>query len=74
MDEPESNEELEQAELPPEPERSPFAHPQWMVGIVLILGFWAFVVGFAQPIWWWIGSPLILALVVYVVTRLIGRR
>jgi hypothetical protein len=50
--------------------KSPFAHPQWMVGVVLIFGVAALWGGFHNPIWWLIGFPCILTLVVYIVSRL----
>ena len=55
------------------PERPAFAHPQWMVGIVLIFAVAAIVAGFEDPVWWLIGSPCILTLAVYLVVRVVGR-
>jgi hypothetical protein len=55
-----------------EPQRPLFMHPQWMVGVVLVFSVVAIVAGFDNPVWWIIGAPCILVLVVYVVVRLIG--
>ena len=57
-----------------EPEERPvFSHPQWMVGIVLILGVAAIFAGLSNPIWFLIGLPCILTLVVWVWVRVAGR-
>jgi hypothetical protein len=54
-----------------EPDAKPlFQHPQWMSGIVLIFGIAALWGGFYNPIWWLIGFPCILTLVVYIIVRL----
>ena len=50
-----------------------FPHPQWMVGVVLIFAVLAIVAGLDNPVWLVIGSPFILALVVYVWARLAAR-
>jgi hypothetical protein len=63
----------EQAEgvgRPSGPERPLFQHPQWMVGVVLIFAVVAMVAGFDNPVWLLIGSPFILALVIYLWARL----
>jgi len=54
------------------PERPLFPHPDWTVGVVLIFGVVAIVAGFSNPIWWLIGSPVILALAIYVLVRVRG--
>jgi hypothetical protein len=51
---------------------SPFAHPQWAVGMVLVLAIPFLVLGaFGHPIWLLIGSPFILVLVIWAGVRLI---
>jgi hypothetical protein len=50
----------------PEPNERPlFQHPDWMVGVVLIFAVAAVIAGLSNPIWWLIGSPLILVFVLY---------
>jgi hypothetical protein len=50
----------------------PFAHPQWAVGMVLVLALPFLVLGaFGHPIWLLIGSPFILVLVIWAAVRLI---
>jgi hypothetical protein len=41
-----------------------------MVGIVLISGVLAIFAGLANPIWWLIGSPCILALAIFIYGRI----
>jgi hypothetical protein len=41
-----------------------------MVGVVLIFGVAALWGGFYNPIWWLIGFPCILTLVVYIFVRI----
>jgi hypothetical protein len=60
-------------ELPPEPDKPLFQHQPWMAGIVLVFAVAAIVAGFTNPVWWLIGSPLILALVLYIGVRLVRR-
>jgi hypothetical protein len=55
-----------------EPERPVFLHPQWMLGVVLVFSIVAIVAGLSNPVWWIIGAPCILVLVVWIVVRLIG--
>ena len=52
------------------PARPAFAHPQWLVGIVLILGAMAVVAGLSEPVWLLIGAPCIAVLVLYVWVRI----
>jgi hypothetical protein len=47
-----------------------FQHPEWMMGIVLILGVMVIFAGLGNPIWWLIGSPFLLALAVWIYGRL----
>jgi hypothetical protein len=55
----------------PEPvERPLFPHPQWMVGVVLIFAVVAILAGLRNPVWWLIGSPCILVLVVWIYVRI----
>lgn len=55
----------------PEPSEPPvFQHPEWMTGIVLILGVMVVFAGLVRPIWWLIGSPFLLALAVWICGRL----
>jgi hypothetical protein len=75
MDEP-TQQQTQEEELHELPERPLFPHPDWSVGVVLILGVVAIVAGTRNPVWWLIGSPLILALVIYLWVRIrgLGRR
>lgn len=52
------------------PERPAFAHPQWATGVVLVFGVVALVAGLGDPVWWLVGSPALLVLVVFVAVRL----
>jgi len=55
----------------PEPDERPmFPHPQWMVGVVLIFAVVAIVAGLRNPVWWLIGSPCILVLVIWIYVRI----
>jgi hypothetical protein len=66
---------MEPPQGPPEPEEPrTFQHQPWMVGVVFVFAFAAIVAGLANPVWWLIGSPLILALVLYLGVRLFSRR
>ena len=56
------------------PEQHKFQHPQWMVGVVLIFAVVAIVAGTRDPVWFVIGSPCILVLVIYIWVKLVGRR
>jgi hypothetical protein len=55
----------------PEPEERPvFPHPQWSVGVVLVFAVVAILAGLRNPVWWLIGSPCILVLVVWIYVRI----
>lgn len=55
---------------PREPQAPPlFVHPPWMVGVVLVLGVLALIAGFSDPIWFVLGGPCILVLVLYLYVR-----
>lgn len=47
-----------------------FRHPQWMVGIVLIFGVAAILAGLQNPVWFLIGAPCILVLLIWLWVRL----
>ena len=53
-------------------ERPLFQHPQWTVGVVLIFAVAAIVAGLNNPVWFIIGAPCILVLIVYVWVLLWG--
>jgi len=54
---------------------SPFAHPQWAVGMVLVLAVPFLVWGlFGHPIWLLLGSPFIAVLVIWLAVRVIQLR
>ena len=55
------------------PDRSPFPHPQWMVGVVLIFAVLVIAGGLGNPLWLLVGSPFILVLVVYIWVKLASR-
>jgi L-asparagine transporter-like permease len=61
-------------EKPEENERPMFPHPQWMVGIVLIIAIICILAGIADPIWLLLGLPFILVLVLFLYVRLIKRK
>ena len=46
-----------------------FQHPQWMVGVILVFAVAALIAGLGNPVWWLIGSPCILVLVIYTWVR-----
>ncbi len=57
-----------------EPEERPvFRHPQWLVGVVLVFGVGFIIAGLSNPIWFLIGFPCILTLVVWVWVKAAGR-
>jgi len=51
---------------PHEDERPIFAHQPWMVGMVLIFAVLAIIAGLSDPIWFLLGLPCILVLVLYI--------
>ncbi len=56
--------------LEDEPNGRPlFQHPDWMVGVVLIFAVAAVIAGLSNPIWWLVGSPVILVFVLYTWVR-----
>jgi hypothetical protein len=72
---PEEEGRSESAELPEEARERPlFLHPQWMVGVVLVFAVVAIIAGFENPVWWLIGAPCILTLVVWLWVRLFHPR
>ena len=54
-------------------ERPLFSHPPWMVGIVLIFAVLSILGGFSDPIWFLLGLPCILALVLFIYVRIVTR-
>lgn len=54
-------------------EPSPFAHPQWTVGVVLVFAVVAIAAGFRNPVWFLIGFPCILVLALWLFVRWRGR-
>jgi len=51
--------------------RSQFAHPQWAVGMVLVLAVPFLVWGiFGHPVWLLLGSPFIAVLVIWLTVRI----
>jgi hypothetical protein len=53
-------------------ERSPFAHPQWAIGMVLVLALPFLVLGlFGHPIWLLLGSPFLLVLAIWIGVKLV---
>jgi len=44
-----------------------------MVGLVLIFAVVSIVAGFYNPVWWLMGSPCILTLIVYIWVRVVTR-
>ncbi len=56
------------------PELYHFPHPQWTVGVVLVLAVMMIFLGlFGHPVWFLIGSPFILTLGVWLYVRMTGR-
>jgi len=63
-----SNEETES------PQRSPFPHPPWTVGLVLIAGVITLLFGIlVSPIWLVVGSPFVIVLILWLWIRLVVR-
>jgi len=54
----------------PEDPRPLFPHPQWSVGVVLIFAVVSVVAGLSNPVWLLIGSPFILALLIFTWVRI----
>ena len=54
-------------------ERPLFNHPPWMLGIVLILAVMSILAGLSDPIWFLLGLPCILVLVLYLYVRIASR-
>jgi hypothetical protein len=54
-------------------DRPLFAHPQWMVGIVLIFGVLSILAGLSDPIWLLLGAPCIIALALFIISRIVTR-
>jgi hypothetical protein len=59
-------------EIEPEANERPlFPHPPWMVGIILVFGMLAIVAGLSDPIWFFVGMPCILVLVLYIYVKIV---
>jgi hypothetical protein len=54
-------------------ERPLFPHQPWMVGLVLIFAVLAIIAGFSDPIWFFLGAPCILVLLLYIYARIRGK-
>jgi hypothetical protein len=55
--------------------RSPFPHPPWTVNLVLVAGVITLLFGIlVNPIWLVVGSPFVLALLLWLYIRLFARR
>ncbi|MBN1568034.1 MAG: hypothetical protein JXA73_09320 [Acidobacteria bacterium] len=55
---------------PDEEQRPLFAHPPWMVGIVLVLAILAILAGLSDPIWFLLGLPCIFVLALFIYVRI----
>ncbi len=55
-------------------QRPLFAHPPWMVGIVLVFAVWAILAGLSDPIWLLLGLPCILVLALFIYVRIVTWR
>jgi hypothetical protein len=55
-------------------QRPMFPHPPWTVGVVLIVAVWSILAGIADPIWFLVGAPFILVLVLFIYVRITKRR
>jgi len=54
---------------------SPFSHPPWTVGLVLVAGVITLVFGvLVSPIWLLVGSPFVIALFLWLYVRFFARR
>ena len=57
---------IDEEELDPHPpERPLFPHPQWTVGVVMVFAFISIFAGLKNPIWFLIGSPFIIAMLIF---------
>ena len=55
-------------------QRSPFPHPPWTVGLVLVAGVITLLFGvLVSPIWLVVGSPVVIVLVLWLWIRLVVR-
>jgi len=55
-------------------EPSPFPHPPWTVGLVLVGGVITLLFGMlVSPIWLLVGSPFVLTLLLWLYVRLFAR-
>ncbi len=55
-------------------EPSPFPHPPWTVGLVLVGGVITLLFGIlVSPIWLLVGSPFVLTLLLWLYVRLFAR-
>jgi hypothetical protein len=74
MTEPSRND-VQKPETPAPATRPMFPHPPWMVGVVLILAVLSILAGFSNPIWFALGMPSILVLILYIYVRVVtGKR
>ena len=54
---------------------SPFPHPPWTVGVVLVIGVVMLLLGvLGHPLWLLMGSPFVLTLLVWLWVRLVSWR
>jgi uncharacterized protein (DUF983 family) len=53
--------------------RPTFAHQPWMVGMILIFAVLAIIAGLSDPMWFLLGLPCILVLVLYIYVRIKSR-
>ena len=66
--------EMNDREIKPDAKERPlFLHPPWMVGIVLVFAVLAIVAGLSDPIWFFVGMPCILVLVLYIYVKIVTR-
>ena len=66
-------EEVPEDAVPVLPERPVWAHQPWMMGLVLVVAFITILAGLFDPVWFLIGAPCILVLVVYAAVKIISR-
>ena len=60
-------------EKPDANERPMFLHQPWMVGLVLGFAVLAIMAGLSDPIWFFLGAPFILVLVLYIYVQIATR-